>query len=120
MCLKYDKKMSLECLINHIKAKEDFPLIEILNYAKILKKNRMCNPSACISYLRDILSVYDDEFPADLIVDNDNCPVCDEAYQLFLPCRHVICKRCYYHLVDKKCPICRYVIDENLIKKRIV
>lgn len=117
-CLMYDRKLALEFLVDHIKRTENFDISEILRYAKKLKKDGSCDPSSCISYLRGILGEEDD-FPSDLIIENEECPVCEERSELILPCRHIICKRCYYHLVEKNCPICRYKIDENLIKKRV-
>jgi len=117
-CLMYDRKLALKFLVEHIKSTENFDIAEILRYAKKLKNEGTCDPSSCISYLRGILGDEDD-FPSDLIIENLDCPVCEERSELILPCRHIICKRCYYHLIEKKCPICRYKIDENLIKKRI-
>lgn len=92
-------------------------LNELLNYAKNVKNGGVQEPFACISYLKELLHI-EDEFPKDLVIDSDECPVCEEKSDLILPCRHIICKRCYHLLQAKICPICRYDIDENLVRKR--
>lgn len=111
-----NQRYSLEMLVS-LCDNQRVNLNELLHYAKSLKNGDVKEPTACIAYLKQLLHI-EDEFPKDLVIDSEQCPVCDETSDLILPCRHIICKRCYHSLQVKICPICRYAIDENLVRKR--
>ena len=109
-----NQRHSLEMLIS-LSDNQRVNLNELLRYAKSVKNGDVQEPTACISYLKELLHI---EFPKDLVINSEECPVCDENSDLILPCRHIICKKCYHSLQVKICPICRYDIDENLVRKR--
>jgi len=112
-----NQRHALEMLISLVTDNRRINLNELLYYAKNVKNSGIEEPTACISYLKELLHI-EDQFPNDVVVNSDECPVCDEISDLILPCRHIICKRCYHLLQRKNCPICRYTIDENLVRKR--
>lgn len=114
--IKHDQHIALEFLLSKVEL-DMTELSNLLNYANNLKNTGFTEPVSCIAYLKEVLNIEDD-FPKDFVVDSDDCPVCGECANLIIPCRHIICNRCFKRLREKTCPICRYSIDINLVKKR--
>ena len=119
VAIKFDRLNALKLLCDHLhlSKNDEIFLTELLIYAKNIKNIGMAEPTSCISFLKDLLKI-EDEYPTDVIIDTFECPVCLEGSDLILPCRHLICKICIRSLLEKKCPVCRYPIDNNLVRKR--
>ena len=65
-------------------------------------------------------TVNDDEknMIADSILCNhpklDKCCVCYDVNTIYTKCDHNLCRKCYYKIDNKKCPVCRTSIKSTL------
>ena len=90
----------------------------ILQFTEKVKNSTGEYPFNCRLYIQTKLNINNTiDFPLDN-VPSDDCPVCFNRSSLILSCRHSICVSCYQSLKDLKCPVCRYQIDKNLIKRK--
>ena len=111
--IKGDEAHTLEYLIELTNGSVDYEIL--LEFVEKVKETTDLYPTKCGFIIKNKLKL--DDFPLDIIT-NDECPVCLEESKIILSCRHNMCVECYYSLTAKKCPVCRYTIDENLIKRK--
>lgn len=83
----------------------NYPVAELLPYIKDEIKYKMVedNNTQNITENKDIYNC-------------ESCPICFEEWneaieKKIINCCHSLCKRCYKHLTEKKCPICRKPIS---------
>uniref|UniRef100_A0A6C0KUJ9 RING-type domain-containing protein n=1 Tax=viral metagenome TaxID=1070528 RepID=A0A6C0KUJ9_9ZZZZ len=115
--IKSDKLETLTFLIDLV-GEEHVKYEIILGFIEKVKKITEQDPINCRLFLQSKLKILSTiEFPLD-ILPSDVCPVCFQPVSLILSCRHSICLSCFQSLRDKNCPLCRYPIDKNLIKRK--
>lgn len=53
---------------------------------------------------------------------DDACPVCfvgfEKRLRVVISCNHVLCMKCFIHLMKRECPICRYEFETDLPRLR--
>jgi hypothetical protein len=112
--VKGDKAETLQFLIRLINEDIDYKIL--LQFVEKVKETTNLYPVKCGFIVKNKLKI--DDFPLDIVTSNE-CPVCFKGGNIILSCRHNICVECYFSLKFKTCPVCRYEIDEKLIKKKI-
>jgi hypothetical protein len=62
----------------------------------------------------------------DNLIDISNCIICMEynLNEIIFDCNHTICLLCYERMLSintiVRCPICRNIVDEDIIKPEII